>query len=211
MEGKSLKLFENLTKIFETRIKLDHLKHDETPEDVLINYEKYCKKIDNIYNEEFEKEVKPLIAVETTIDKEEERLAFIRARISITARVAYSELCMPFHHAHPPSGHWSAFNRVLALLTRILMVSWSKNFNRFLLIEASDFALSIHGVSLSSMSCISSFFSSSLRKGFGDVSSPLHCLSVCIIIGEAFIMLPPTIFVYRATTCDMALSFGRAV
>ena len=74
MEGNSLKLFENLTKIFETRIKLDHLKHVETPEDVLINYEKYCKKIDNIYNGDFEKEVKPLIAKGVTIEEEEDRL-----------------------------------------------------------------------------------------------------------------------------------------
>lgn len=74
MEGNSLKLFENLTKIFETRIKLDHLKHVETPEDVLINYEKYCKKIDNVYNDDFEKEVKPLIAKGVTIEEEEERL-----------------------------------------------------------------------------------------------------------------------------------------
>lgn len=74
MEGNSLKLFENLAKIFETRIRLDHLKHVETPEDVLINYEKYCKKIDNVYNDDFEKEVKPLIAKGVTIEKEEERL-----------------------------------------------------------------------------------------------------------------------------------------
>lgn len=74
MEGNSLKLFENLTKIFETRIKLDHLKHVETPEDVLINYEKYCKKIDNVYNNDFEKEVKPLIAKGVTIEEEEDRL-----------------------------------------------------------------------------------------------------------------------------------------
>lgn len=74
MEGNSLKLFENLAKIFETRIRLDHLKHVETPEDVLINYEKYCKKIDNVYNDDFEKEVKPLIAKGVTIEEEEERL-----------------------------------------------------------------------------------------------------------------------------------------
>lgn len=74
MEGNSLKLFENLTKIFETRIRLDHLKHVETPEDVLINYEKYCKKIDNVYNDDFEKKVKPLIAKGVTIEEEEERL-----------------------------------------------------------------------------------------------------------------------------------------
>ena len=74
MEGNSLKLFENLAKIFETRIRLDHLKHVDTPEDVLINYEKYCKKIDNVYNADFEKEVKPLIAKGVTIEEEEERL-----------------------------------------------------------------------------------------------------------------------------------------
>ena len=58
MEGNSLNSFENLCKIFETRIKLDKEKNIETPPDVLINYEKYSKKIDSIYNSKFEKEIK---------------------------------------------------------------------------------------------------------------------------------------------------------
>lgn len=74
MEGNNLSSFENLCKIFETRIKLDKEKNIETPPDVVINYEKYSKKIDAIYNAEFEKKIKPLIAPEVTIEKEEERL-----------------------------------------------------------------------------------------------------------------------------------------
>ena len=74
MEGNSLKSFENLCKIFEMRIKLDKEKGIDTPEDVLINYEKYAKKIDSIYNNDFEKEIKPLITPEVTLDKEKERL-----------------------------------------------------------------------------------------------------------------------------------------
>lgn len=74
MEGNSLNSFENLCKIFETRIKLDKEKNIETPPDVLINYEKYSKKIDSIYNSKFEKEIKPLIIPAVTIEKEEERL-----------------------------------------------------------------------------------------------------------------------------------------
>lgn len=74
MEGNNLKSFENLTRIFETRIKLDKEKSIETPPDVLINYEKYIKKIDAIYNDRFEREIKPLITPEVTIEKEEERL-----------------------------------------------------------------------------------------------------------------------------------------
>ena len=74
MEGNNLKSFENLTRIFETRIKLDKEKSIETPPDVLINYEKYTKKIDAIYNDRFEREIKPLITPEVTIEKEEERL-----------------------------------------------------------------------------------------------------------------------------------------
>ena len=74
MEGNSLNSFENLCKIFETRIKLDKEKNIETPPDVLINYEKYSKKIDSIYNSKFEKEIKPLIVPSVTIEKEEERL-----------------------------------------------------------------------------------------------------------------------------------------
>lgn len=74
MEGNSLNSFENLCKIFETRIKLDKEKNIETPPDVLINYEKYSKKIDSIYNSKFEKEIKSLIVPAVTIEKEEERL-----------------------------------------------------------------------------------------------------------------------------------------
>ena len=53
MEGNSIKSFENLCKIFEMRIKLDREKKVKTPSDILINYEKYAKKIDNIYNSSF--------------------------------------------------------------------------------------------------------------------------------------------------------------
>jgi len=74
MEGNSLKSFENLCKIFEMRIKLDREKNIDTPEDVLINYEKYSKKIDSIYNSDFEKEIRPLITPSSTLEKEEERL-----------------------------------------------------------------------------------------------------------------------------------------
>lgn len=74
MEGNNLSSFENLCKIFETRIKLDKEKNIETPPDVVINYEKYSKKIDSIYNAEFEKKIKPLIVPAVTIEKEEERL-----------------------------------------------------------------------------------------------------------------------------------------
>lgn len=74
MEGNNVRSFENLCKIFEMRIKLDREKKVKTPSDVLINYEKYAKKIDNIYNEEFEKEVRPLITPSKTIDEEKDRL-----------------------------------------------------------------------------------------------------------------------------------------
>lgn len=74
MEGNNVKSFENLCKIFEMRIKLDKEKKIKTPSDVLINYEKYAKKIDNIYNEEFEKEIRPLITPSKTIEEEKERL-----------------------------------------------------------------------------------------------------------------------------------------
>ena len=75
MEGNNVRSFENLCKIFEMRIKLDREKKVKTPSDVLINYEKYAKKIDNIYNEEFEKEVRPLITPSKTIEEEKDRLA----------------------------------------------------------------------------------------------------------------------------------------
>lgn len=74
MEGNSLKTFENLCKIFEMRIKLDREKNIDTPIDVLINYEKYAKRIDSIYNEEFEKEIKGLISPSDTLEEEEKRL-----------------------------------------------------------------------------------------------------------------------------------------
>lgn len=74
MEGNNIKSFENLCKIFEMRIKLDKEKKVKTPSDVLINYEKYAKKIDNIYNEEFEKEIRNLIAPSITIEEEKQRL-----------------------------------------------------------------------------------------------------------------------------------------
>lgn len=74
MEGNNLKSFENLCKIFEMRIKLDKEKKVKTPSDILINYEKYAKKIDNIYNEDFEKDIRPLIAPSRTIEEEKDRL-----------------------------------------------------------------------------------------------------------------------------------------
>ena len=39
------------------RIKLDKERNIKTPSDVIDNYEKYAKKIDSIYNKEFEKEI----------------------------------------------------------------------------------------------------------------------------------------------------------
>ena len=74
MEGNSIKSFENLCKIFEMRIKLDKERNIKTPSDVIDNYEKYAKKIDSIYNKEFEKEIRNLISPEVTLEKEEIRL-----------------------------------------------------------------------------------------------------------------------------------------
>ena len=74
MEGNSIKSFENLCKIFEMRIKLDKERNIKTPSDVIDNYEKYAKKIDSIYNKEFEKEIRNLISPEVTLEKEETRL-----------------------------------------------------------------------------------------------------------------------------------------
>lgn len=74
MEGNSLVSFENLCKIFEMRIKLDRDNGVKSSLDVLNNYEKYCKKIDNIYNNEFQKELKPLISPAVTLEKEKDRL-----------------------------------------------------------------------------------------------------------------------------------------
>lgn len=74
MEGNSIKSLENLCKIFEMRIKLDKEKKTKTPSEVIDNYEKYSKKIDSIYNKDFEKEIRGLISPEPTLEKEEERL-----------------------------------------------------------------------------------------------------------------------------------------
>lgn len=74
MEGNSIKSLENLCKIFEMRIKLDKEKKTKTPNEVIDNYEKYSKKIDSIYNKDFEKEIRGLISPEPTLEKEEERL-----------------------------------------------------------------------------------------------------------------------------------------
>ena len=74
MEGNSLNSFENLCKIFEMRIKLDKEKGVKTSLEVLNNYEKYSKKIDSIYNNEFQKELKPLISPAVTLEKEKDRL-----------------------------------------------------------------------------------------------------------------------------------------
>ena len=74
MEGNSITSFENLCRIFEMRIKLDKEKGIKTSLDVLDNYEKYSKKIDAIYNTEFQKELKFLISPAITLEKEEDRL-----------------------------------------------------------------------------------------------------------------------------------------
>lgn len=74
MEGNSIKSLENLCKIFEMRIKLDKEKKTKTPSEVIDSYEKYSKKIDSIYNKDFEKEIRGLISPEPTLEKEEERL-----------------------------------------------------------------------------------------------------------------------------------------
>ena len=74
MEGNSIASFENLCKIFEMRIRLDKDKDAKTPLDILNNYEKYSKKIDSIYNSQFQKELKPLISPAITLEKEEDRL-----------------------------------------------------------------------------------------------------------------------------------------
>ena len=74
MEGNSIKSLENLCKIFEMRIKLNKEKKAKTPSEVIDNYEKYSKKIDSIYNKDFEKEIRGLISPEPTLEKEEKRL-----------------------------------------------------------------------------------------------------------------------------------------
>lgn len=74
MEGNSLNSYLNLCKIFDMRIKLDKEKNVKTSIEVFDNYEKYCRKIDNIYNSEFQKELKPLISPASTLEKEKDRL-----------------------------------------------------------------------------------------------------------------------------------------
>ncbi len=74
MEGNSIKSFENLCKIFETRIKLDRGKGIIPEDAVLSNYGKYAKKIDDIYNDIFAKEIKEIITPCTEIEDEEKRL-----------------------------------------------------------------------------------------------------------------------------------------
>ena len=74
MEGNSLVSFENLCKIFEMRIRLDRETGVKTSLEVLDNYEKYSKKIDNAYNSQFQKELKPLISPAVTLEKEKDRL-----------------------------------------------------------------------------------------------------------------------------------------
>ena len=74
MEGNSIVLFENLCNIFEMRIKLDREKGVMSSMDVLSNYEKYAKKIDAIYNSEFQKDLKPFMSPGITLEKEKDRL-----------------------------------------------------------------------------------------------------------------------------------------
>lgn len=74
MEGNSIVLFENLCNIFEMRIKLDREKGVMSSLDVLNNYEKYCKKIDSVYNSEFQKDLKPFMSPGITLEKEKDRL-----------------------------------------------------------------------------------------------------------------------------------------
>lgn len=74
MEGNSIVLFENLCNIFEMRIKLDKEKGVMSSLDVLSNYEKYAKKIDSIYNSEFQKDLKPFMSPGITLEKEKDRL-----------------------------------------------------------------------------------------------------------------------------------------
>ena len=74
MEGNSIKIFQNLCKTFEMKIKLDRAKGEDISGEVLDNYEKYAIKIDNYFNEEFQKELKSLISPKTTLEEEKERL-----------------------------------------------------------------------------------------------------------------------------------------
>jgi len=74
MEGNSIVLFENLCNIFEMRIKLDKENGVISSSDVLSNYEKYSKKIDAVYNSEFQKDLKPFMSPGITLQKEKDRL-----------------------------------------------------------------------------------------------------------------------------------------
>lgn len=74
MEGNSIKTFENLCKIFEMRIRLDNAKGETVPSEIIDDYEKYATKIDTIYNEEFQNNLKRLISPQNTLEKERERL-----------------------------------------------------------------------------------------------------------------------------------------
>lgn len=74
MEGNTIASFENLCKIFEMRIRLDKEKKTKTSLEILDKYERYSKKIDSIYNIQFQKELKPLISPAITLEKEEDRL-----------------------------------------------------------------------------------------------------------------------------------------
>ena len=74
MEGNSIEIFQKLCKDFEMKIKLDKFKGEEISEEILEEYENYAVKIDNFYNESFQKELKNLISPKDTLEKEQERL-----------------------------------------------------------------------------------------------------------------------------------------
>jgi len=74
MEGNAIVLFENLCNIFEMRIKLDREKGVMSSLDVLNNYDRYAKKIDVVYNNEFQKDLKPFMSPAVTLEKERDRL-----------------------------------------------------------------------------------------------------------------------------------------
>ncbi len=74
MEGNSIKSFENLCKIFEMKIKLNRKNGIPQDETVRSNYEKYAKKIDDIYNDVFAKEIRDVISPKKTIEEEAKRL-----------------------------------------------------------------------------------------------------------------------------------------
>ena len=74
MEGNSIEIFQKLCKIFEMKIKLDKLKDEEIPEEIFEEYESYAVKIDNFYNDVFQKELKNFISPKDTLEKEQDRL-----------------------------------------------------------------------------------------------------------------------------------------